>query len=307
MDHRRSCRRPGRLIAFILTSFVAAWPATVRAQVFETIGVRAQGMGGAFVAVADDATATWWNPAGIAVGPFASSVLEYDKVTDPAAERARALAITVPSLGLSYYRLQLNQIQPTAPIAPTGSIRQDPGAFTQLGATVGQSIGNAFVVAATLKVQHAFDDTAAGFDVGLIVKSTHVRGAFVVRNVTEPTLGTGADAFTATRQARAGVAFSTGTSSTDGEAVIAADADLTRTPSVAGDERHLAAGVELWAPGRRIGVRGGGAVNTTGDRRGSSSVGVSLALRKGLFADGQLTSGSDEARKGWGIDLRLTF
>ena len=27
-------------------------------------------MGGAFVAVASDSSATWWNPAGIAAGPF---------------------------------------------------------------------------------------------------------------------------------------------------------------------------------------------------------------------------------------------
>jgi hypothetical protein len=156
-------------------------------------------------------------------------------------------------------------------------------------------------------VQHALDDTAAGFDIGVTVKSTHARGSFVVRNVTEPTFGAGTDAFTANRQARAGVAFSTGTSSTDGEAVIAADADLTTTPTVAGDERHLAAGVELWAPGRRIGVRGGGALNTIGDRRPSSSVGVSLALKQRVYLDGQVTGGSDAARKGWGISLRLTF
>ncbi len=31
---------------------------------------RAPGMGGAFVAVASDSSATWWNPAGLAAGPF---------------------------------------------------------------------------------------------------------------------------------------------------------------------------------------------------------------------------------------------
>ncbi len=38
------------------------------AQTFGGIGVRAEGMGGAFVAVADDASAVYWNPAGIATG-----------------------------------------------------------------------------------------------------------------------------------------------------------------------------------------------------------------------------------------------
>ena len=35
------------------------------AQTIESVGIRAQGVAGAFVAVADDATATWWNPAGL--------------------------------------------------------------------------------------------------------------------------------------------------------------------------------------------------------------------------------------------------
>src|SRR3954468_21318827 len=96
---------------FCIPAFLLLSCSSARAQIFESIGIRAQGMGGAFVAVADDATATWWNPAGLAVGPFASSVLEYDRVDNPSVERGRAIAFTIPSLGLSYYRLQLNQIQ----------------------------------------------------------------------------------------------------------------------------------------------------------------------------------------------------
>ena len=34
-------------------------------QSFDLVGTRALGMGGAFVAVADDASAAWWNPAGL--------------------------------------------------------------------------------------------------------------------------------------------------------------------------------------------------------------------------------------------------
>ncbi len=35
---------------------------TASAQGFEAVGTRALGMGGAFVAVADDASAVYWNP-----------------------------------------------------------------------------------------------------------------------------------------------------------------------------------------------------------------------------------------------------
>src|SRR5436309_7220574 len=34
------------------------------------VGARAVGMGGAFTAVADDATAPWWNPAGMIYLPY---------------------------------------------------------------------------------------------------------------------------------------------------------------------------------------------------------------------------------------------
>jgi len=45
-------------------------PTLASAQIIETVGERALGMGGAFVAVADDSSGTWWNPAALATGPF---------------------------------------------------------------------------------------------------------------------------------------------------------------------------------------------------------------------------------------------
>ena len=45
-----------------------ALPVQASAQSLDTIGTRAQGMGGAFVGVADDASAVYWNPAGLAGG-----------------------------------------------------------------------------------------------------------------------------------------------------------------------------------------------------------------------------------------------
>jgi hypothetical protein len=300
--------RPRRVWFFVsmLAVLLGALSPSAYAQSFDTIGIRAQGLGGAFVALADDATATWWNPAGIAVGPYLSSIVEYDRTQDPSAQRARAITLTVPSLGLSYYRLQLNQIRPTISTVGTGSSRQDLGVLSQFGVTVGQSLGDAVVVASTLKLEHALDNTQADLDVGIIVKSTHVRAGATLRNVRAPGFGSGANTLVLERQARAGVAVTSG-SSTGGEVALAADVDLTTTPTVAGDERHLAGGIELWAPNRRIGVRGGVAMNTIGETRASASGGLSVAFRKGAYIDTELTGGSDLARKGWGIDLRLTF
>ena len=46
----------------VATACLLASALPCRAQIYETVGTRAQGMAGAFVAVADDATAVWWNP-----------------------------------------------------------------------------------------------------------------------------------------------------------------------------------------------------------------------------------------------------
>jgi hypothetical protein len=62
---RSSITWTARLCAALL---MAVLPAD--AQIVEAVGERALGMGGAFVAVANDSSATWWNPAAQADGPF---------------------------------------------------------------------------------------------------------------------------------------------------------------------------------------------------------------------------------------------
>src|SRR5262245_42936124 len=98
-------------------------PLTAHAQRFDDVGVRAQGMAGAFVAVANDATATWWNPAGLAYGlSFADLTAEIDQHGGP------AVAVGFPSLGVSYYHRNISQIQPPNSTEPGASVRQDLGA-----------------------------------------------------------------------------------------------------------------------------------------------------------------------------------
>ena len=62
-----------RVLVSLVTFVTLAYAPEAEAQSVETIGIRAQGMGGAFTAVADDATATWWNPAGLAGGSYFST------------------------------------------------------------------------------------------------------------------------------------------------------------------------------------------------------------------------------------------
>ena len=66
-----------KTLAFVLFALGVCAPSVSHAQTYESVGIRAQGMAGAFVAVADDATASWWNPAGLATSQsFADGIVE---------------------------------------------------------------------------------------------------------------------------------------------------------------------------------------------------------------------------------------
>ncbi len=336
-------------VTFLLS--VSFFPREARAQGNETIGARAQGMGGAFTAVADDATASWWNPSGLAGGAYFNALLEAGTNREPSLDRTstgtlqnawrsdtRGFAIAYPALGLSYYRMRVSEIQPQTSTGTTSGVRQDGGAvdvrlrsmlLDRYGATVGQSLGNHLVIGSTFTLMSsgaaslvqpattasldaamgidAAKETHVGMDVGAMATIGRARIGLTVHNLTEPAFGSGSDAFTLRRQARVGAALSSGTRGTIGSATLAFDADLTRTQTVLGDERHVAAGAELWTASKTFGVRGGISANTIGSPRTGFSGGLSAALKKGMYADGQVTGGSDESRRGWGIALRVTF
>src|SRR5437870_3565702 len=108
---RLSCVLTALLIG--VASLILA-PAAARAQTTDVIGIRAQGMGGAFTAVADDATAWWWNPGGLAGGPFLNGLIEFARPLTSTSESVRGLSVAYPALGFTYYRLPLRQIRISA-------------------------------------------------------------------------------------------------------------------------------------------------------------------------------------------------
>src|SRR3979409_710448 len=112
-----------KTIASFACALILFAPSLASGQSYEGVGIRAQGMAGAFVAVADDATASWWNPAGLA-----TSASFADFVVEAGTGGNRGVALGFPSLGLSYYRLNISQIQPSGSTAPGDSSRQDLGA-----------------------------------------------------------------------------------------------------------------------------------------------------------------------------------
>ena len=271
-------------LALTVAALVLTVSSPARAQLFEQIGVRAQGMAGAFVAVADDASATWWNPAGRATGAYFNGIVEHGRIEG---DGAFGVSVAYPALGLGYYRVRLRSL-----------------VVNQFGATVGHSLGEHLVVGSNVKIVRG-EQTRGDLDLGAAATFKSARVAIAVRHIGAPDVGTDRNPIELERQVRVGVTH-TSTLSSGAMVTSALDADLTKTTTPDGDARHVAAGVEVW-PKPRLGVRGGVSANTVGDVRGAASVGASVGVRSGLFLDGFVTRGDDEAKKGWGLALRASF
>src|SRR5687767_15870591 len=97
------------------------------------VGTRAAVMAGAFVGVADDASAVYWNPAGLATGAIVSFLVMYseeqfapDDAQPAAAGRhtGRIVALALPPIGLAYYRLGAYGTAVAPPAATSPSCRE---------------------------------------------------------------------------------------------------------------------------------------------------------------------------------------
>src|SRR5262245_55707491 len=292
----------------------AATPAS--AQLYESVGIRAQGLGGAFVAVADDATATWWNAAGLATGPFFDALVEYDRLR-PSDQQQKTIgvAVTFPALGISYYHLPINQMRASTSTGMSATdrqeSRQEPGGLGVYGLTVGQSLGAHLVVASTLKLERA-GETERDLDVGAMARFGIVQLGVSVKNVRQAEFDTDDGVLELDRQARAGIAILGQSAGWINAMTLAADADLTTTTTIVGGEtRHVAGGLEVWIFHRKVGLRAGASTNTVGAKGSSASGGFSAAVMSGTsvktYVDAQYTNGSDRTRRSWGLALRLSF
>jgi hypothetical protein len=322
----------------VLCALAAAVPASAQGP-----GTRAAGMAGAFVAVADDASSVYWNPAGMATGALASAVLDFgSQESIPDTERAETsstglVAVTLPPLGVSFYRRAHRFAPAGGAVATAGPSREDGGRSVQglttsnVGVTLAQSLSDRVVVASTIRVVRAeawrgvvagdTAETALGqvtslpgtsstrvdVDAGLMMVAGRVRLGAVARNLTAPSFDTagGAGPVVLEREARVGVAWGSGFPGY-ARVVVSADADLTTQLSASGERRDVAAGVETWWFARRLGVRGGLRGSTTGEARAVAAAGLSVALRPGMYAEAHVARGSRDGRA-WGVGVRVTY
>jgi len=309
-----------------------AWPCALGAQAIETVGERAMGMGGAFVAVADDSTATWWNPGALAAGPFLDVAAGWSRseFREDGATHGRvtvtAVSLSTPPVGVSYYRFRITNIQPAGPTVTPAEGRQDRRvgvvqsvAMHDLGVTLLTSVFTGVHVGTTLKFLrgHVEQPTGDGpgqgqfdADVGVLAVAGPWRLGGVIKNLRAAEFedAAGRDAFRLPRQGRVGVAFD-GAARRGSEAawMVSADVDVARYAAGTGDRRVIAAGAERWWFGKRIGVRGGARFNQVGQKERSATAGVSAAIRSSLFLDAHAVAGGSDDERGVGIAARFSF
>ena len=330
------------MIAFACVSLLWS-PGVASAQIVEAVGSRALGMGGAFVAVASDSSATWWNPGALAAGPFLDmalgrAVTERADALPAGRDRVHWLALGTPPFGLSYYRLRSTGIGPGAPTAPGGANREGRGAevparlwsVSQVGATLVRTLLPGVHGGTTLKyvrgrfgsgrvesgkapsdlldlgenIEGAPAEHAFDLDVGVLATAGPIRVGGVVRNVRQPSFGGGA--FRVPRQARVGAAVDVEEAGGP-PLTVAFDADVRTYQASGGDRRVLAAGAEHWLFGRRLGIRAGARVNRVGARERAFTGGTSVALRSGFYVDAHVVRGGSPEERGWGAATRVSF
>jgi len=309
--------RPFALV-FALLLVPGAVPAT--AQTFETAGARALGMGGVFVAVADDVTAIWWNPAGLATGGFFGLAVERHqfeqrrpRVFGPPAPAERSsffLGAGSLPIGLSYVRTR-ETYQTNGPLDEP--LVRDLIAH-QAGVTVLQSITNAFVVGGTLKYVRGIAgsglsgepiDSEAGnaldADLAFMAMAGPLKAGVTVRNVLSPEFEAPDGArLELPLLARAGVSYLPTSSLT-----LAFDVDL-RPLSLPGDRRRmLAFGAEYRLT--RLGLRAGARFDSIGQVNPLGTVGGSFAVRNGIWVDLWAAAGGRDADRGWGLAGRVVY
>ena len=277
----------------------AVLPPLTDAQTIDVVGTRAAGMGGAYVGVADDASAAYWNPAGLAGGAYFSLVLDGGSEqaipeTGPRGRKQSAflLSLAMPALAVTYYRLDRTTARPHDPLTGAGvatglagplPVRVESLVTHHAGVTLVHSIVQNVAVGATLKLvrgmaaaqpfefvpaEVALDHedlrgrTSNTFDLDLGAMATYgkLKAGVTVRNVREPEFDVPDGGEALRLERQARAGVSYAVTS---NWLVAADLDLLANDDALGERRDLAAGVE-WRLATRVTARAGLRINAAG-------------------------------------------
>ena len=317
------------------------------AQIVEGVGNRALGMAGAYTAVAADSTATWWNPAGLATGPYSDislgrsiADLDNDETSSARRDRVSWFAATATVVGFSYYRLRITDIRGFGPTGQPSVDRQDTRtgvsmrslSARQFGLTVVQSLLPGVHAGATLKyvrgtVRVGTDDGSRSdsdlLDAGEDLEGGNASNQFDLdaglMAVAGPVrLGAvmrnilkpdfGSEVTPFVLPRQVRLGAAIDTEQVGGPPFIfSIDADVMTYATGTGDRRVVALGAERWLWSKRIAVRGGGRFNTVGANERAATAGGSVAVRNGLYLEGYIVRGGSEAERGWGLGTRVSF
>jgi hypothetical protein len=263
--------------------FLALAVAPAFAQGDPPVGVRAAGMGGAFTAVADDATAAIWNPAGLASGSYLSVALDGSRFVGQSTVFA---GFGSPPVALTYLHSATAEVSNGRNMLVTDNF----------GVSLVQSLGDTGIAAGTtLKLVHSTQGNAFDADAGVMVSGGLGQLGLAVRNIAEP--------FHLDRKVRAGASLHVNDRTT-----VSGDVEFTKATTPSGAWRDAAVGAET-RPARNLWLRTGVHWNTAGGHPAApiAAFGASYAIRGALMADAQASVGSAGGNRGWGIGLRFTF
>ena len=308
-----------------LIGLAAVLAVALPAEAQAPLGTRAAGLAGAFVGVADDASAVYWNPAGLATGAIVSFLATFSEENIPgnnlqavAGERlaGRMVALSLPPVGLAYYRLSAFGTERVAPAVIGAPSREEvrrsvqPLTTSTVGVSLLQSLTEYIVVGATPKVVHGGNSTAFDVDAGVMIAVERVRVGLVARNLTGPAFavamaGRPDGEIELSREVRMGAAWGSGLPGYS-RVMVSVDGDLTSRATPSGDRRDVAAGVETWWRDRRLGLRGGVRASTIGGSRAAVAAGLSAGLTPGTLLEAHVVQGQRDER-GWSIGVRMGF
>jgi hypothetical protein len=276
-------------------------------------------MAGAFVAVADDATAAYWNPAGLPTGAFLSLLADNtasrswhdaSRPDSPGTDgMGTFVGLSTNTTGLSYYRLRINQIERFLPPGASADFAQQDqwGEATlrsvvthNLALTTAQLLYPGVSLGSTLRyVRGSFgvDSGRAGLTTDEWLRDARdIEGRSQNKVDLDVGLKVGGDRFQAAIVARNLLQ----------PTLEAPDGGSVRL------DRQVRAGIAVRAVGALLlagDIDLSRSATAHGFRREQpvGAVGVSLALSEGIYVDAQVSRGRDQVEQAWSLAARFGF